>query len=331
MLVPCGAVAGDGVGHAVAMTPDGVEVVAGAPNSTNGDGAAYILRRSGGGWTQVARLTVADAPAGDFGSAVAVSADGNTVLVAATLAGQGKVYVFANAGQGWTQTAEMSPTVKRAASDNFGHAISLSADGGTAAISDPGYSEPGSVLVESRSGAAWTVTATLQAGAPQPDDGFGDQLSLDAAGTRLLLAYPAQSSALVYDLVTGTWSKTATLTVAGSSYLGREVALSSDGATALAADSGFSPRRRLCTPFVTPRAPGPTPASCPGPHRPTAGLAWRSPSTRAGRAPSSVIARPALPPRARRMRSMPPVAPGTSGSCPPRGHRTMTSTAPRWR
>ena len=40
-------------------------------------------------------------------------------------------------------------------------------------------------------------------------------------------------------MVNGTWTQTATLTVAGSSYLGREVALSSDGNTALAADSGF--------------------------------------------------------------------------------------------
>ena len=127
----------------------------------------------------------------------------------AELAGQGKVYVFSNGPAGWMQTAEMSPTVKRVSNDTFGDSISVSADGGTAAISEPGYTDPGSVVVESRDvfdldgrrdparGLSTVCPTALGCSSP-----------LDAAGTRLLLADPTQSSAVVYDVVNGTWTKT---------------------------------------------------------------------------------------------------------------------------
>ncbi len=203
VLIPCGAVAGDDVGRSVAITPDGTEVVTGAINTHNRDGAAYVLTRASSGWQQDARFTVADAPEGAFGSAVAVSADGNTVLVAAQLAGQGKVYVFSNGAGGWTQSAELLPTNTRVSNDTFGHSLSLSADGNTAAITEPGYSDHGRVYVFTRSASGWTVATTLAADSPQPNDGFGIQLALDAAGTRLLLGYPAQLSASVHDLSGG--------------------------------------------------------------------------------------------------------------------------------
>lgn len=238
VLVPCGAGAQERFGNAVAMTPDGQELVVGAIGAGNRSGAAYVLRRGASGWAQVARLTVGDAPSGGFGNAVAVSSDGNTALIAASLAGNGVVYVFTHAADGWAQTAELTAGDGRTASDSFGDSVSLSADGLTAAISRPGYSAPGNAYVFTKS-AGWSLTATLAAAQPQENDGFGDPVALAGSGTRLVLGYSGASSAVVFDRGGGKWAQTATLTAAGSPRLGARVAISADGSTVLAADSGY--------------------------------------------------------------------------------------------
>jgi hypothetical protein len=238
VLIPCGAGAQERFGNAVAMTPDGQELVVGAIGAGNRSGAAYVLRRGASGWAQVARLTVGDAPSGGFGNAVAVSSDGNTALIAASLAGNGVVYVFTHAADGWAQTAELTANDGRTAPDSFGDSVSLSADGLTAAISRPGYAAPGTAYVFTKS-AGWSLTATLTAAQPQENDGFGDPVALAGSGTRLVLGYSGHSSAGVFDLSGGKWAQTATLTAAGSTRLGARVAISADGGTVLAADSGY--------------------------------------------------------------------------------------------
>jgi hypothetical protein len=238
VLIPCGAGAQERFGSAVAMTPDGQELVVGAVDANNRSGAAYVLRRGPTGWAQVARLTVGDAPSGGFGNAVAVSSDGNTALIGASLAGNGIAYVFTRAADGWGQTAELTANDGRSASDGFGDSVSLSADGLTAAISRPGYAAPGTAYVFTKS-AGWSLTAALTAAQPQENDGFGDPVALAAGGTRLVLGYSGNSSAGVFDLSGGKWTQTATLTAVSSSHLGARVAISADGSTVLAADSGY--------------------------------------------------------------------------------------------
>jgi hypothetical protein len=91
----------DLLGVRVAISADGNTIVAGAPNEDsaargiNGDqsnnradaaGAAYIFTRSGTTWTQRAYIKASNADAFDeFGSAVAMSADGKTVVIGAPL------------------------------------------------------------------------------------------------------------------------------------------------------------------------------------------------------------------------------------------------------
>jgi hypothetical protein len=238
VLIPCGAGAQERFGAAVAMTPDGSELVVGAVNAGNRNGAAYVLRRGASGWTQAARLTVGDAPSGAFGNAVAVSSDGNTVLIGASLAGNGAAYVFNHAADGWGQTAELTANDGRTASDSFGDSVSLSADGLTAAVSRPGYSAPGTAYIFTKS-VGWSLTATLSAAQPQSNDGFGDPVALAAGGTRLVLGYAGHSSAGVFDLSGGKWTQAATLTATGSTRLGARVAISADGSTVLVADQGY--------------------------------------------------------------------------------------------
>src|SRR5436190_20148056 len=58
-------------------------VIHGKPdNMRRGSGAVYVFTRSGGGWEQQAYLKASNAEGGDsFGVTVAVSDDGNTLLV----------------------------------------------------------------------------------------------------------------------------------------------------------------------------------------------------------------------------------------------------------
>src|SRR5690606_6653350 len=75
-----GGVPGDGFGSALAA--DGDFLIAGAAREAAGRGAAYVFRREGAAWRQVARLHAEDGQEGDaFGSAVAL--EGDVALVAA--------------------------------------------------------------------------------------------------------------------------------------------------------------------------------------------------------------------------------------------------------
>lgn len=71
---------GDLFGESVALSADAKIVVVGATGAgVNGEGYAYVYERSDNSYSQVAILT---GPAsGNFGSAVSVSADGNTIVV----------------------------------------------------------------------------------------------------------------------------------------------------------------------------------------------------------------------------------------------------------
>ena len=130
-------------------------------------GLAYVFTRSGGIWTQQARLKASNAATYDwFGYSVSLS--GDTAIIGAprliSSPGPGSVYVFRRSGATWAQEAEIAdPDVQWG--DSFGESVSISGD--TAVLSGPG-----SAYVFARSGANWARQATLapQAGA---EDGFG--------------------------------------------------------------------------------------------------------------------------------------------------------------
>ncbi|HXH24057.1 MAG TPA: hypothetical protein VNI78_02340, partial [Vicinamibacterales bacterium] len=162
-------------GSGVAISADGTTIAVGAQhesssargvNGPQGDdsaynsGAVYVFAREGSGWVQQAYLKASNAEAGDhFGNAVALSADGNTLAVAAfwessgatgvdgdqhdnSIPQAGAVYVFTRKGSTWTQQAyiKASNTGRAGGSDQFGDgdqfgfSLALSADGNTLAV-----------------------------------------------------------------------------------------------------------------------------------------------------------------------------------------------------
>ena len=126
--------------------------------------------RSGGTWTQQAKLTASDAAADDlFGISVAVA--GDTAVVGAyfddTPAGTdaGSAYVFVRSGGTWTQQAKLTAS-DAAASDQFG--VSVAVAGDTAVVGayvddTPAGDDAGSAYVfagRACAGVAATVTGS---------------------------------------------------------------------------------------------------------------------------------------------------------------------------
>ncbi len=183
----------DRFGHAVAL--DGDTALVGAPFHDVGggnEGAAYVFRRTAGGWTQVAKLVADDAAPGDqLGHAVAL--DGDLAIAGAPYASpvssqEGAAYVFGRTGATWTQAAKLVAE-DAGESDAFGWAVAL--DGGTAAVGAPnGGDGPnrGAVYVFEVEAGAWPQAARLVADDAADGDALGEAVALD--GDVLLVGAP---------------------------------------------------------------------------------------------------------------------------------------------
>lgn len=147
-----------------------------------------------------ATLAPADGTAdGGFGSAVAVDQVGSTVLVgapdASTSGGDdaGAAYVFTRHGDGYAQTAKLTPDGGQAG-DRFGIAVTLDATGETALVGQQrtdGDGTDGAYVFERRR-SQWVQTAALtppdRAGLRVGD--FGDAVALDATGRTAAIGAP---------------------------------------------------------------------------------------------------------------------------------------------
>jgi hypothetical protein len=233
ILTASNAEIGDLFGIAVALSGDGNTLAVGAMGEDGGDpvingdqanngadqaGAVYVFTRLNAAWTQQAYLKASNAQTWDlFGTAVALSGDGNTLAVGATgEAGSvggingagsdngaleaGAVYVFARAGTAWTQQAYVKAS-NPGIGDDFGWAVALSTDGNTLAVgadaesgashglggdpSSDGASTAGAAYVFKRSGAVWTQQAYIKAPNAEAEDRFGTGIALSGDGNTL--------------------------------------------------------------------------------------------------------------------------------------------------
>jgi len=241
-LVPADGAASDWFGWAVAIDGDTVVVGAyGDDDKGTNSGSAYVFVRTGGTWTQQAKLVPADGAANDyFGYAVAVDAD--TIVVGAHYdddkgADSGSAYVFTRTGATWTQQAKLT-AAGGAAGDWFGWAVAV--DGDTVVVGAPDDArgaKSGSAYVFVRAGATWTQQAKLLAADGAAGDRFGWAVAVDA-GTVVVGAYGDDDkvrdsgSAYVFVRTGGTWTQQAKLTAAdGAAYDRFGYAVAVDGDT----------------------------------------------------------------------------------------------------
>ena len=194
-------------GRAVATSGDGRTIVVGAPEQLpHGyhSGAAYVFTRPTGGWTgvpEVATLTASDGSALDrFGDSVAISADGETVVVGSpggsNRPSPGAGYVFSKPARGWTDSSETAVlTVSEGSkNDEIGSAVAVSRDGVTIVMgASMGFHvgvASGTAYVFIREGPRWvatTETAQLRPSNGAEDDRFGDEIAISDDGSTVVV------------------------------------------------------------------------------------------------------------------------------------------------
>ncbi|HSX95610.1 MAG TPA: integrin, partial [Hydrogenophaga sp.] len=221
----------DAFGTSLALSADGLTLAIGVPNedSTSTDpldnsgasnGAVYVFTRSGAAWQQQAYLKAFVTDQNDsFGTSLALSADGQTLVVGApgedssstdpldnSGSANGAVHVFTRSGAAWQQEAYLKASVP-GSHDRFGTSLALSADGLSLVVGAPGEdstsadpldnsgSDNGAVHVFTRSGATWQQEAFLKASVPDSNDRFGISLALSADGQTLAIGAPGERSA----------------------------------------------------------------------------------------------------------------------------------------
>jgi hypothetical protein len=208
-------------GAAVALDGAGDTLAVGAPRQSGSEGAAYVFTRVGGVWSEQRFLKASNPDALDaFGWRVALSDDGNTLAVAApgeasgialdpndnSAALAGAVYAFTRSAGTWPQEGYLKAAVPDGG-DQFGTAISLSADGNVLAIgaigedgsgtgsganqADNSAGDSGAAYVFTRNGLSWTQESYVKASNTEPDDQFGASVAISADGSKLAVGASA--------------------------------------------------------------------------------------------------------------------------------------------
>jgi hypothetical protein len=192
--------------------------------------AVYLFSLNSGKWSQQARLQAAHTErAGPLGAA-SFSADGTTLAATAYDEGSlatgingdyakagraiavGAAYVFARAGNTWSEQAYIKPSNSRR-NEQFGWALALSRDGNTLAIgarieesgatgingdqADRSAPDAGAVYVFRRSAGTWSQNAYVKASNTGAYNEFGVAVALSGDGGTLAVGAHLEPSASI--------------------------------------------------------------------------------------------------------------------------------------
>lgn len=188
-------------GLSVAVSGDGSTALLGAGADNGTSGAAWVFTVSGSIWSQQAELSgdctsgfgcsgpngTGEIGAGDFGSSVALSADGSTGLVGSATDNRdaGAAWVFTRAGSSWSQQGSKligdctsscggASGTGEAGAGFLGAGVSLSADGNTALL--------GASQDSSAAGAVWAFARASSTWSQQGAKLIGDCTSASCTG-----------------------------------------------------------------------------------------------------------------------------------------------------
>jgi hypothetical protein len=198
-------------------------------NAGGDTGCAYIFVRTGTVWSQQAYIKASNTDNGDdFGTSIALSANGNQLAVGAfneASAGSdqadnsapraGAVYTYTRNGSTWMFESYVKAS-NAGAGDRFGEAVALSDDGQTLAVGAPleaggnaginvdgtdnSLIEAGAAYVFRHAGSTWTQEAYIKPGyldsvsAGAAYDQFGWSVALDINGDTLAVGSRLEQS-----------------------------------------------------------------------------------------------------------------------------------------
>lgn len=245
-------------GWSVALSADGNTAIVGGPNDNSGIGAAWVFVRSGSTWAQQGTKLVGTGSTGGTGglvyegSAVSLSADGNTAVIGGFYDNnlKGAIWVFTRSGSTWSQVgSKLSPN------DNtgfaaFGCSVAMSADGKT--FIGGGYydnNNVGAAWIFTYNGSSWSQQGNKLAGSGSVGSGVyqGFAVDISADGNTAISGGNSDDNGIgaawVFKRTGTTWSQQGSKLV-GTGYSGSNiaqgssVALSADGNTALVGGTG---------------------------------------------------------------------------------------------
>jgi len=187
---------------ATSVAISGDVIAIGAGNKADADdesGAVYVFEYDGADWNETQKLKTSDAAMNDFfGNAVAVS--GDTIVAGATGDDDdgkrsGSAYIFGFDGLDWVEEDKLTAS-DAAEFDFFGSSVAI--DGGTIVVgaqaggNESGV-ESGSAYVFGFDGMGWIEEEELLAPTADPDEQFGNAVSI--SGARVLVGAPYRDSA----------------------------------------------------------------------------------------------------------------------------------------
>lgn len=252
----------DAFGSSLALSADGNTLAVGAARESSGadgingsqsdnsspwSGAVYVFSCVAGQWSQQAYIKASNSGNVDFfGDRVALSAEGNTLVVGASgeasiatgingnqldnsMPGAGAAYVFTRSGGNWSQQAYIKASY--VGDHAFGHAVALSSDGDTLAVgayledsnatgiggnpADGSALNSGAVYVFTRNVGQWSQQVYIKASTTVALDWFGAAVALSADGDTLAvgsygkdtLTTSASGALYVFTRTAGVWSQ----------------------------------------------------------------------------------------------------------------------------
>jgi hypothetical protein len=271
----------DVFGWSLALSADGNTLAVGAPledgsattingandNGRDNCGAAYVFVRVGDSWSQQAYIKPTASDVDDqFGYAVALSSDGNTLAVGAPTrdtfgADSGAAFVFTRTGTTWSQQAVVTSTAP-GADDWFGASLALAPAGDQLAVGafqDDSISntvpDTGAVFIFDRVGTSWGVGTVLREANQDPSDQFGysvafadsDRLAVGApnedgdGSAQTHTAVPEAGAVFVFVRSGVSWMPEGYLKAAtptAGDFVGKQVSIATNGNVVVAAAAG---------------------------------------------------------------------------------------------
>jgi hypothetical protein len=186
VMVPGATTLGNFGALPLALSNTGTTMVVG-----NAASADVLVYQRAGTWALSATLT--SSVGKGIGWAVAVSAAGDRILASN---GHGDVEAFAGAGNAWSagqvlvQSDPSPPDASGVPTGSFGYAVALSADGGTAVVSDPAHNGGAGAVYVYLDNGGFVQEAELTSSAPAANDLLGFSVAVDGTGATVVAGAP---------------------------------------------------------------------------------------------------------------------------------------------
>jgi hypothetical protein len=211
------------LGSAVAISADGSTAVVGVPDDNNSAGAAIVYVKQQNTWVQQGSKLVGTGIEGTLpgkqGSAVAISADGNTIVVGAPgdIQNVGCVFIFRRMNNTWQQLGNKIQGIGSfgtPGTSGFGSAVSIDAAASTIVVGSPNDNtgRGGIWIVKKSQTGIWSNTTSKLIGSNNINNSnFGSSVSISADGSTILVGgrgHANRGAAWIYKLEnTGIYSE----------------------------------------------------------------------------------------------------------------------------